>query len=292
MSEIRVEDTNFYSKKSIRFGEKLFDLRSPKVMGIVNCTPDSFYAGSRFSGLDSVLQEVESMVSAGVHLIDLGGYSSRPGADDISVKEEISRTIPQISAIRKRFPDLPISIDTFRGEVARAALENGANMINDISAFILDESLFRVLEDYRCPYVLMHSKGSPQTMQQESNYENLFNDICLFFSQKILTLRGIGINDIILDPGFGFAKTIEQNFELLSHLEAFHRFELPLLVGVSRKSMIYKTLDTDAAHALNGTTVLNTLALQKGAAMLRVHDVKEAVEAVRLIDRLADGERG
>lgn len=251
-------------------------------MGIINCTPDSFYAGSRFFGLDSVLQQVEDMVLAGADLIDLGAYSSRPGATDISANEEIQRAIPAIAAIRKRFPDLPISIDTFRGSVARAALENGASMINDISAGSLDDELFRVLEEYHCPYVLMHMKGSPQTMLQESNYANLFGDICLFFSEKISILRQLGIDDIILDPGFGFAKTRAQNFELLQHLDAFKHLNLPVLAGISRKSMIYKTLNIDAEDALNGTTILNTMALQKGASILRVHDVREAVEILKL----------
>lgn len=283
MHKIRVEDTNFYSKKSIRIGEKLFDLSKPKIMGIVNCTPDSFYAPSRQESLEAVLQQVEAQIQAGVDILDIGGYSSRPGAKNISTSEEIQRTVPVIAEIRARFPELIISIDTFRGAVAEAALEAGANLINDISAGELDPDLFRVLEQHKCPYVLMHMRGTPQSMQQETDYASLFKEISYFFSEKIKQLRSIGVTDVIIDPGFGFAKTTEQNFELLKHLHDFKFLNLPVLVGLSRKSMIYKTLDISPEEALNGTSILHAFALLNGASMLRVHDVKEAKQAVMLL---------
>lgn len=286
MSKLKVEGTKFYSKRSIRIGEKLFDLTRPQVMGIINCTPDSFYAESRKMDLLSVLQEVERKIHEGASIIDVGGYSSRPGAAAIHEAEEIKRIQPMIAAIRKNFPEIVLSIDTFRGATARVALEEGADLINDISGGNLDPSLFQVLAHYSCPYILMHTKGTPQNMQNLSVYNNLFQDICLFFSEKIRILRDLGVHDIILDPGFGFAKTREQNFELLKNLHAFDLFRLPLLAGVSRKSMVYKTLGIEADEALNGTTVLHTVALLEGASILRVHDVKEAVQAIHLVNKI------
>jgi len=223
------------------------------------------------------------MLEDGAAILDIGGYSSRPGAAPISVKEEISRIVPIITAITHTFPDSCISIDTFRAEVAKAAFEAGAKIINDISGGTMDKNMFEMAGRLRCPYILMHMKGTPETMQKETGYTNLFKDICYYFSEKIEELRSHGVKDIILDPGFGFAKTTLQNFELLQRLDDFRFFGLPILTGFSRKSMIWKTLDTTPEEALNGTTVLNTLALTKGACILRVHDVKEAVEAIKLL---------
>lgn len=283
MLNSRVEDINFYSKNSIRIGEKLLDLSFPKIMGIINCTPDSFYENSRLGSLSAILHEVEAQIQAGVDILDVGGYSSRPGAENITENEEIQRVIPAIDAIRKEFPEIYISIDTFRGKVAEQALEFGANIINDIGAFDLDDKMLDTLQKYKCPYILMHMRGNPQTMQKNTTYDSLFKEITYFFSRKISILHQHGIQDIILDPGFGFAKTIEQNYEILKHLEDFHFLNQPILVGLSRKSMIYKKLDTSPEKALNGTTILNTLAITKGASILRVHDVCEAKEILKLL---------
>lgn len=283
MLESRVEDINFYSKRTIRVGEKLLDLSSPKVMGIINCTPDSFHPGSRFDSPDAVLKEAERQVEAGVDIVDIGGYSSRPGAEDITETEEKKRLIPAIEAIRKAFPDVLISADTFRGEVADEALQAGANIINDIGAFELDPLMLETLEKHRCPYILMHMRGNPRTMQQNSDYSSLFKEMCYFFSEKTARLKEIGVYDVILDPGFGFAKNLEQNYELLRRLEDFHFLDHPVLVGLSRKSMVYQKLGTKAEEALNGTTVLHTLALLKGASIIRVHDVREAKEIITLL---------
>ena len=283
LSEIRAENSHFSRMFSIRFGENLSTYSRPVVMGIVNLTPDSFFSGSRFSGSDAVLQQVELMLRDGADWIDLGGYSTRPGASDVSLEDEITRTAPVIAALRKEFPQLPISIDTFRGAVAKAAWENGASMLNDISAGSLDHTLFKVLADWKCPYILMHSRGTPQTMNQLTTYDNLFMDIARFFSEKIAEVQALGVNDIMLDPGFGFAKSIEQNFDLLRNLDRFQFLGKPILAGLSRKSMIWKSLSITPEEALNGTSVVNTIALMKGAAVLRVHDVKEAKQLVDLI---------
>lgn len=268
----------------LKIGEKLIDLSTPKVMGIVNCTPDSFYASSQKQHLNAVLQEVEKHLAAGASFIDIGGYSSRPDAKEVSEQEELKRVIPIIAELAKTFPSAILSIDTFRGNVAKQAIEHGAGIINDISGFALDETMFRTLEQYQVPYILMHMRGKPQTMQQQTSYTNLFNEVCYYFSEKINILKQIGLHDIILDPGFGFAKTIEQNYDLLNRLDDLKIvFNQPILAGFSRKSMIYKKLNCTPEEALNGTTVLNSIAIQKGASILRVHDVKEAVEIVKLI---------
>lgn len=265
---------------------KLIDVSSPKVMGILNITPDSFYDGGIHKNEASVLNHVELMLNQGATFIDVGAYSSRPNADFVSEDIELLRILPLIKQVIKNFPEALISIDTFRSKIAKRCVEAGAVMINDISAGKLDEKMLQTVSNLHVPYIMMHMKGTPQTMQQHTNYENLTKDILLYFSERIAAARDLGIVDVIIDPGFGFAKTLEQNYELLNQLELFKMIEKPLLVGVSRKSMIYKTLDTTANEALNGTTVLNTIALQKGASVLRVHDVKEAMETIKLVESL------
>lgn len=260
----------------------LVDLSVPKVMGILNVTPDSFYDGGKLTSDSLILNQVEKMLTDGATFIDIGGQSSRPNAQFLTAKEELYRVVPIVELILKQFPDAFLSIDTFHSEVADVCISVGAAIINDISAGTLDEKMFEVIAKHQVPYVMMHMRGTPQTMQQLTDYDDLVKDILFYFSQKIVKARSFGINDLIIDPGFGFAKTVEQNFELLSKLELLQITDLPVLVGVSRKSMIYKTLDCSPEEALNGTTVLNTIALTKGASILRVHDVKEAVECVRL----------
>ena len=265
---------------------QLIDLTTPKVMGILNLTPDSFYDGGRYKDEHTVLKHVEKMLTEGATFIDIGAYSSRPNAEHISENEELQRILPIINLILKEFPNVLLSIDTFRSNIAKQCIEAGACMINDISAGKLDEQMLQTVADLHVPYIMMHMKGTPQTMQQLSQYENLIKEILFYFSERIAATRALGIADIIIDPGFGFAKTIAQNYELLSNFEQLKMLELPLLAGVSRKSMIYKTLENSSENALNGTTVLNTIALQKGASILRVHDVKEAVECVKLMQQL------
>lgn len=265
---------------------QLIDLSTPKVMGILNVTPNSFYDGGKFKSETDVLKQVEKMLTEGATFIDLGAYSSKPNADFVSEEEEIVRIIPIVNLILKNFPDALISIDTFRSKVAELSIENGASIINDISAGSLDDKMFKVIAKHNVPYIMMHLRGTPQTMQNFTDYENIVKEILFYFSQKVATARSFGINDLIVDPGFGFAKTTDQNFEVLQKLELFQMLELPLLVGVSRKSMIYKTLQNNPSEALNGTTVLNTIALNKGANILRVHDVNEAVQCVTLFNKL------
>lgn len=266
---------------------KLIDLTTPKVMGILNFTPDSFYDGGKYKSDSEIIHQVEKMLVEGADFIDIGAYSSRPKAAFVSEKEEISRITSVLNIIQRNFPDILISIDTFRSEVARVSLENGAAIINDISAGSLDERMWDVVAEYNVPYIMMHMRGTPQTKQEFTQYDDLIKDMMLYFSEKVRTARSCGINDIILDVGFGlFSKTLEQNYELLYKLELFNLFELPTLVGVSRKSMIYKALNIEPSEALNGTTVINTIALQKGASILRVHDVKQAKEAIDLISKL------
>ncbi|MFM1878275.1 MAG: dihydropteroate synthase [Bacteroidota bacterium] len=261
---------------------RLLDLNTPRIMGILNLTPDSFYSGSRLQSIDSALSLAESMLNDGATCLDLGGYSSRPGAADISEEVEKQRIIPVISAIVSRFPEAYLSVDTFRSGVAKEAVAAGAVMVNDISAGLLDPSMLPVVAELKVPYILMHMRGNPLTMSTLTTYQNLIQEIVFYFSQRIREARNSGILDIIADPGFGFAKTQEQNFELLSKLDALKVLEVPILVGISRKSMIWKTLGIDASAALNGTTALHMVALQSGAQLLRVHDVKEAVECVKL----------
>lgn len=265
---------------------RLVDLSSPKVMGILNTTPDSFFDGGSYLSTDSVLKRAEAILSEGADFIDLGGYSSRPGADFVSEEEETRRVVPAIEAILSKFPDALISVDTFRAGVARASVAAGAAIINDISAGHLDENMITTVADLKVPYILMHMKGTPETMQQFTEYDDLFRDIFLYFSERIGKCRELGTSDLIIDPGFGFSKTINQNYQLLHNLDKFEIFQLPVLAGISRKSMIYKFLGNKAEEALNGTSVLNTIALSRGANILRVHDVKEAVECVRLYNQV------
>lgn len=267
------------------FGKRI-DLSSPKVMGILNSTPNSFYDGGKYSNDISILNQVEKMLAEGATFIDIGAYSSKPSAEFVSEEEEISRLILMIQLVLNDFPDALISVDTFRANVAKAGIQNGACIINDISAGSLDDKMMQTVAQLQVPYVMMHMKGNPQTMQSLAHYENVTKEMLFYFSEKVSEARSFGINDLIIDPGFGFAKTLEQNFEVMNNLELFQMLELPMLVGVSRKSMIYKTLETEPDFALNGTTVLNTIALQKGANILRVHDVKEAMEAIKLVSKL------
>lgn len=279
--------TKSENKMLINCRGNLIDLSSPKVMGIVNLTPDSFYAESRKTELVSILKKVEEMLIEGTDFIDLGAYSSRPNSIDISLEEELNRS-ETISSIAKEFPHAILSIDTFRSEVAIKAIEHGACIINDISGGELDPNMFETVAKLQVPYIMMHMKGNPQTMKSETDYVDLLNDINRYFSSKINQLKQLGVNDIIIDPGIGFAKNANQNFKILRHLQQFQIFGLPLLIGLSRKSFISKTLNIDTSETLNGTTVLNSLALINGAKILRVHDVKEAKQAVRLFEAFLD----
>ncbi len=272
--------------KTINCKGQLIDLNQPKIMGILNVTPDSFYDGGNYKNSMAIVSQVKNMIEQGATFIDVGGYSSRPNADDISVAEELDRVVPIIELILKEFPETLISVDTFRSEVAEQAVNAGACLVNDISAGHLDENMLSTIAKLNVPYIMMHMKGTPQTMQQFINYSNLLKDILFYFSERMAKARALGIVDMIIDPGFGFAKTIAQNYELLNKLELLKITELPILVGLSRKSMIYKSLDISPEEALNGTTVLNTIALQKGATILRVHDVKEAMECITLTQQL------
>jgi dihydropteroate synthase len=262
---------------------KLRIIDHPMVMGIINATPDSFYVGSRKSE-DNVLRTAEKMLTDGAEILDIGAYSTRPGAQEVSVEEELKRSIPIIKIIHQHFPDTIISIDTFRAEIARAAVEVGASIINDVSAGEDDANMFDTVAKLGVPYIMMHKRGTPQTMTKLTQYEDIVLDVLNYFTNRISAAKLAGIKDLIVDPGFGFAKTMEQNYQLLKSLDRFAILELPILVGVSRKRMIQQIIDTSAADALNGTTVLHTLALLKGADILRVHDVKEAVESVKLVN--------
>ncbi|MFC2273161.1 MAG: dihydropteroate synthase [Capnocytophaga granulosa] len=258
---------------------------TPKVMGILNITPDSFYVQSRTTPAE-VLRKAEQMLEEGATFVDIGGYSSRSNAQEVSPQEELQRVVPVVEALVKHFPDIRISVDTFRAEVARESLEAGACIINDISAGQIDPAIWEVVAHYQVPYIAMHMRGTPQTMQTYTEYDKLTKDILYYFSQIKDKARQLRINDLIVDPGFGFSKTLAQNYELMQQLALFKALECPILVGISRKSMIYKLLDTTPEAALNGTTVLNTFALLHGADILRVHDVKEAVECVKIVGEL------
>jgi dihydropteroate synthase len=265
----------------------LIDLSVPKVMGIINITPDSFYQQSRVTTEDEIIGAASRMIREGADFLDVGGYSSRPGAANIPPEEERSRVINAIKLINGEFPDAIISIDTFRSEIAlEAVLEYGAGLINDISGGEADGRMYDVVDRLRVPYIMMHMQGEPGTMQKNPVYDDVVADLLRWFGERIVRLQAMGVTDIIIDPGFGFGKNVAHNFELLRHLGDFAITELPLLVGLSRKSMIWKSLETDAGEALNGTTVLNTIALLNGADILRVHDVKEAVQAVKLVEKI------
>ena len=261
---------------------RLLVIDKPLVMGVINATPDSFYGGSRLDGVDEIVAKAEKMLNEGADIIDIGGQSTRPGSELIFADEEIGRVVPAVKAIANKFPEVFISIDTFYSKVAIAAVNAGATMVNDISAGSMDNKMIETVAELKVPYILMHMKGTPQTMQQNAVYENVTREVLDFFIAKTNDLKNAGIVDIIIDPGFGFAKTIDQNFELLKNLSVFKMLDKVLMLGISRKSTIYKTLGVNADDALNGTTILNTIGLMNGASILRVHDVKEAKEAVKL----------
>jgi dihydropteroate synthase len=277
-----VQNTAFSTNKTLNFNGRLVNLDQPKVMGVLNITPDSFYEGSRLKDGVEILRKTEKFLSEGADFIDVGGYSSRPGADNISETEELNRTVTAVKLIVKHFPDLIISIDTYRATVARQAVEEGALMINDISGGALDPKMYETVAALNLPYVLMHMRGTPQNMAKQTHYDNLLKDLLDYFHPRIYKLRQSGVKDIIVDPGFGFAKTIAQNFEILNQLDVLKMLGVPILVGLSRKAMVWKTLEVKPEEALNGTTFLNTVALNKGADIIRVHDVKEAVEVIKL----------
>ena len=280
------KDTFLNRKITLNLKGELFDLTRPCVMGILNLTPDSFYSNSRISSVDLALKRAETCLEEGARFIDIGAYSSRPGADDVTTDEELARIIPAVEAISKRFPEARLSIDTFRAKVASESIAAGAHLINDISGGMLDDQMFETVAGLNVPYILMHMKGTPQNMQEAPIYKNIGLDVVDYFEHKINRLKQLGVKDIILDPGFGFAKTVDHNYELLNRLQNLDIFGLPVLVGFSRKSMLYKFLGTSPEEALNGTTVLNTLALMKGATLLRVHDVREAMECIALVEKV------
>jgi len=280
------KDTYFSPKTTLSFAGKSLNLDTPKIMGVLNVTPDSFYDGGEYEGEGAIQKQMEKMLLDGADIIDLGAYSSRPGAEEVSINEEKRRVRKAMNAINEVSSEVLVSIDTFRSEVAQVALDNGAFMVNDISGGSLDEEMYSFLASTNVPYVMMHMKGDPQTMQSLTDYDNVTQSVFSFFEQKKKELKGLGATQVILDPGFGFAKTLDQNYDLLSEVELLTGLGAPVLVGVSRKSMIYKLLEIEAQEALNGTSVLNTIALLKGASILRVHDVKEARETVTLVSKL------
>jgi len=264
----------------------LIDLSTPKVMGILNVTPNSFYDGGKHKEINSIIHQVDKMLSEGADFIDIGAYSSKPSAEFVSEEEEIKRLVPIVKSLVDTFPNIILSVDTFRAQVAKASVENGVAMVNDIAAGLLDDKMLETVAELKVPYIMMHMRGNPQTMQSLTQYDDIVKEMIFYFSERIQKARSFGISDIVIDPGFGFAKTLEQNYEVLHKMELFSMLELPLLAGISRKSMIYKVLESSPQEALNGTSVLNTIALQKGANILRVHDVKEAVECIKLVSKL------
>ncbi len=281
---MHMETNNF---RTINVNGQLMELQSPQVMGILNITPDSFYAGSRKQTEADILSRTRQILEEGASIIDIGAYSSRPNAEHISPDDEMQRLRTALHLINRDFPDAVISIDTFRADVARMCVEEyGAAIINDISAGRMDEQMFTTIAQLGVPYIIMHMQGTPQDMQTNPHYENLLKEVFFYFSEKVQRLRDLGVKDIILDPGFGFGKTLEHNYQLMNHLEEFSVFDLPLLVGISRKSMIYKLLGNTPEEALNGTSILNTIALLKGANFLRVHDVKAATEAIAIVQKM------
>ncbi len=284
-----MKDKVFYRKHTLNIGGKLLSLETPIVMGIINVTPDSFFADTRFSDAGELINKASEMLKDGASILDIGGYSSRPGATNISEEEEIKRVIPAIKQLVSHFPEAIISIDTFRSKVAKLAIEAGASIINDISAGELDDEMFETVASLKVPYIAMHMKGNPQNMVHQTRYENMLLEITNYFYNKLFKLHSLGITDIIIDPGFGFSKTQNQSLHLLNNLEIFKTIEAPLMVGISRKSLIYKTLNISSDKALNGTAILNTIAVLKGASILRVHDVKEAVEIVKLTSEMQKG---
>ncbi|MDY6800904.1 MAG: dihydropteroate synthase [Bacteroidota bacterium] len=283
---MQAKDTFFSRKLTINCGGELLDLSNPRIMGILNITPDSFYDGGKYANHSQIIDRVQQMINEGCDILDIGAYSSRPGAKDISEKEEIDRLSPIIELIKKHFPDIILSIDTFRAVVAEHVIENfKIEIINDISAGDMDYRMFEVIARHQVPYIMMHMQGTPQNMQNNPKYENVVKEVIHYFAKKVDHLKLLGVNDLIIDPGFGFGKTIDHNYQLLKHLNDFKIFELPILAGLSRKSMIYKYLNLSPNEALNGTSILNTLALLGGANILRVHDVKEAKETILLTQK-------
>lgn len=280
------KNTVFQQKLTLNVRGTLLDLSKPKIMGILNLTPDSFYDGGKNNNLENALKKTEELLSEGADLLDLGAYSSRPGAEHISEETEYERLIPVVKAIAKEFPQALLSIDTFRSGIAKAAINEGAHLINDISAGEMDENMFQTIADLNVPYILMHMRGTPKTMSTLTDYSDLLAELSQYFTKKIIQLHDLGVNDLIIDPGFGFAKNIDQNYELLANLDRLKVLGHPILAALSRKSMIYKLLDSDAEHALNGTTAANTIALMNGANILRVHDVIEAKEALKIVEKL------
>ncbi|MBQ7741454.1 MAG: dihydropteroate synthase [Bacteroidaceae bacterium] len=270
----------------ININGRLLDLATPRTMGIINVTPDSFYAESRMAGEDEVAEKVRQMITDGADIIDVGAYSSRPGADEVSAKEEMKRLRLGLEAITKAVPEAALSVDTFRADVAKMCVEEyGVAIVNDISGGQFDPQMFHTVAALHVPYILMHMQGTPQTMQDEPHYDDLMETLILYFSERVNRLHDMGVNDIIIDPGFGFAKTLDHNYQLMAHLEELHELQCPLLVGVSRKSMIYRLLGTTPQEALNGTTALNMLALIHGANILRVHDVRQCVETIKIYNK-------
>ena len=265
---------------------QLVDLSTPKVMGILNVTPNSFFDGGKYKNENEILSQIEKMLIDGATFIDVGAYSSKPNAEFVAQQEEISRIVSAINLILQHFPETILSVDTFRSEVATASIENGAAIINDISAGNLDDKMLISIGKYNVPYIMMHMRGTPKTMQTLTDYDDIVKEMLFYFSERIAQARSFGINDLIVDPGFGFAKKLDQNYEVLKKMELFNMLELPILAGISRKSMIYKTLNVSMEEALNGTTIVNTLALTKGAKILRVHDVKQAMECVTLFNKM------
>jgi len=271
---------------NIKIRGNLFDLSTPKVMGILNLTPDSFYDGGKFKKIKKIQNHVSKMIEDGMDILDIGGYSSKPGAKRISSKIEISRILPTLIFLRKTYPKLIISIDTFRSDIAKICLNEGADIINDISSGELDEKMIKIISDFNCPYIMMHMSGNPQNMQKSPKYKDVVIELINYLAKKVKFARDNGIVDMVIDPGFGFGKTIQHNYQLLNNLDKFKILDIPMLVGFSRKSMIYKTLKTNAENSLNGTTCLNTIALTKGANILRVHDVKQAKECIILYEKI------
>ena len=270
---------------NIKIRGNLFDLSTPKVMGILNLTPDSFYDGGKFKKIKKIQNHVSKMIEDGMDILDIGGYSSKPGAKIISSKIEISRILPTLIFLKKTFPKLIISIDTFRSDVAKTCLDEGADIINDISSSELDEKMIKIISDFNCPYIMMHMRGNPQNMQKSPEYKDVVIELINYLAKKVKFARDNGIVDLVIDPGFGFGKTIQHNYQLLNNLDKFKILDTPILVGFSRKSMIHKTLKTSSENSLNGTTCLNSIALMKGANILRVHDVKQAKECIILYEK-------
>lgn len=272
--------------KSINCKGTLIDLSSPKTMGILNLTPDSFFDGGKYSNEKEILLHVEKMLTEGATFIDIGAYSSRPGAKHISEKEELNRILPAIKSLLNEFPEILISVDTFRSEISKQSILEGASLINDISAGEMDSKMFETVSKLQVPYIIMHMKGTPQNMQINPTYKNIITEVLFLFSEKIKKLRSLGVNDVIADVGFGFGKSLEHNYILLNNLELFKNLDIPILSGISRKSMLYKPLGISSKEALNATTIANTIALQKGSNILRVHDVKQAMESIKILDLL------